>query len=240
MTNDPSGRAPARQTSRGSEIDLFLGHMRDALPTVAAEGAGRLVFALDATMSRQPTWDIAARLQARMFAATAAAGPLLVQLVYFRGFSECRASRWVNDPDRLTTLMTGLECRGGLTQIERVLRHVAELPAGERPRVLVYVGDACEEALDTLCSQAGRVALTGVRAFMFQEGRDPDAHRAFAEIARLTSGVHAPFDAAAPDSLALLLQAAAAYATGGRDGMLRLAGPGAAVARRLAAQMPGG
>ena len=57
--------------------------------------AGRLIFALDATMSRQPTWDIACKLQGEMFETARALGGLDVQLVYFRGFGECRASRLV-------------------------------------------------------------------------------------------------------------------------------------------------
>ena len=47
---------------------------------------------------------------------------------------------------------------------------------------------------------------------MFHEGADPVAARAFREIARLTGGAYARFDANAPSSLAALLRAAAAYA----------------------------
>ena len=77
-------------------------------------GRGRLVFAMDATMSRQPTWDMALALQADMFQAVKAVGGLDVQLVYFRGAGECRASRWVSDPDALAALMTRVTCAGGL------------------------------------------------------------------------------------------------------------------------------
>src|SRR5690554_1404849 len=84
---------------------------------------GRLLFALDATMSRQPTWDLACQLQAEMFEAVADSGGLNVQLIYFRGFGECRASKWVADPRALANLMTGIECRGGHTQISKVFSH---------------------------------------------------------------------------------------------------------------------
>ena len=80
-----------------------------------------------------------------------------------------------------------------------------------------------EEPVDDLCAAAGELGLLGVKAFMFQEGRDPVAAGAFQEIARLTGGAYARFDANAPHSLAGLLRAAAAYASGGVDALNRLA-----------------
>ena len=70
-------------------------------PAVTAGKRGRLIFALDATMSRQPTWDSACALQADMFREAASIGGLDIQLVYFRGLSECRASGWVAGADKL-------------------------------------------------------------------------------------------------------------------------------------------
>jgi hypothetical protein len=192
-------------------------------PAATAEGRARLVFALDATMSRQPTWDLACRVQGEMFKTTADLGGLAVQLVYFRGFDECRASRWVIAPAALTGLMTQIDCRGGHTQIARVLRHVRGETQNSAVKALVYVGDAMEEPIDDLCALAGELGLTGVKAFMFHEGHDAVAGRAFQEIARLTGGAYARFDANAPQSLAGLLRAVAAYATGGVNGLTRLA-----------------
>ena len=57
-------------------------------------------------MSRQPTWDLALGLQTDMFCAVKEVGGLDVQLVYFRGFGETRASKWVGDPEALARLMT--------------------------------------------------------------------------------------------------------------------------------------
>ena len=93
----PETPAPARARSSASELAAFLAASRATAPRGDA-GRGRLIFALDATMSRQPTWDLACRVQGEMFAAASEAGGLSVQLVYFRGFGECRASRWVADP----------------------------------------------------------------------------------------------------------------------------------------------
>ena len=71
----------------------------------AAGAEGRLVFALDATMSRQPTWDMACALQADMFREAAALGSLDIRLVYYRGFNECRATGWISDSAQLAKLM---------------------------------------------------------------------------------------------------------------------------------------
>jgi len=179
-------------------------------------GQGRLLFALDATMSRQPTWDLACRLQAEMFEAIPK-GNLQVQLLYFRGFGECRASKWVVDASALAKLMTGIECRGGNTQISKVLAHARAEHAKRRINAVVYVGDAIEENVDSLAEKAGQLGLLGCPMFLFQEGRDSRVEAAFREFARLTKGAYARFDSSAPRELAELLKAVAAYASGGRD-----------------------
>jgi hypothetical protein len=215
-------------------IDAFL----DKAQNVAASASrGRLMFALDATMSRQPTWDMAQSIQGEMFRTTAAQGGLDVQLVYFRGFGECRASRFVSGGEGLGALMSRIACRGGRTQIGKVLRHALDESRAGRVGALVYVGDAMEERLDALAATAGELGLLGVKAFMFQEGQDSAAQQAFREIARLTGGAYAAFDATAPRRLAALLAAAAAYAVGGRLELERRADEGEGAARLLLSQI---
>lgn len=188
-------------------------------------------------MSRQPTWDMAQSLQGEMFRATAAQGGLDVQLVYFRGFSECRASRFVSGGEGLGALMSRIACRGGRTQIGKVLRHALDEARAKRVGALVYIGDAMEERVDALAASAGELGLLGVKAFMFQEGQDAATQSAYREIARLTGGAYAAFDASAPRRLAELLAAAAAYAVGGRLELERRAGEGEGAARLLLSQI---
>ena len=232
-----SGPATPATTGRAAGVDAFL----DALaktPAVAAAGRrGRMIFALDATMSRQPTWDLAQGLQARMFETAARLGGLDVQLVYFHGLSECRASRFVADGAGLAALMGSIACQGGHTQIGRVLAHARDEARARPIGALVYVGDAMEENPDDLCARAGELALAGVKAFMFHEGGDPAAGATFREIARLTGGAYAAFDAGAPGRLADLMAAAAAYAAGGRAALERQALEGGGAARALIGQM---
>jgi hypothetical protein len=209
-----------------------------AVPAVAARSRGRLVFALDATMSRQPTWDLAQSLQGRMFETAGALGGLDVQLVYFRGVAECQASSFIANGAGLAALMARISVRGGQTQIARVLEHVRTQTRRAPIGALVYVGDAMEENVDALCGLAGELGLLGVKAFMFHEGADPTAARAFQEIARLTGGAYAAFDHSAPQRLAGLLAAAAAYAAGGSRALEALAlEPKGEAARLLLTQM---
>ncbi len=178
-------------------------------------GKGRLILALDATMSRQPTWDLACTVQAEMFDAVAKTGRLEVQLVYFRGFGECRASKFVDDTGTLKELMVKIDCRGGHTQIAKVLSHALKETQTQKVDALVYIGDAMEEEIDDLADRAGRLGLKGVPVFIFQEGHDPLAERAFKDIARLTRGAWFRFDRNAGETLAGLLSAIAVYASGG-------------------------
>jgi hypothetical protein len=215
-------KAPMAQRPASAAVAAFVETLRK-VPAPGAGGRGRLIFALDATMSRQATWDLAQGLQGRMFQVAADLGGLDVQLVYFRGFNECRASKFVSGGEGLRQLMAKIEVRGGATQIGRVLAHARDEARRARVAALVFVGDAMEEPVDRLLQTAGELALAGVKAFMFQEGRDSDAAAAFREIARLTGGAYGVFDASAAARLEQLLRAAAAYAAGGRAGLAALA-----------------
>jgi hypothetical protein len=236
-TPAPAARSePAPQSAR-PEIEAFLARARSLTPSVEPGQRGRLIFALDATLSRQPTWDEATRLQAEMFSEAAAIGGLDVQLVYYRGIAECRASRFVSDARKLGALMDKIDCRGGETQIGRVLVHARKETEARKVQALVFVGDAMEEQIDRLCATAGELGLLGVPAFMFQEGRDPIAEQAFREIARLTRGAYCPFDVGAAHQLRELLRAVAAYAAGGMKALADLSRRQGSGARLLLEQL---
>src|SRR5271154_808855 len=164
MDKDKDG-ALARRTG-ADDIAAFVEAARK-VPAPASSGRGRLVFALDATMSRQPTWDLAQSLQSEMFATAGALGGLAVQLVYFRGFSECKASPFVQGGEGLAAYMSKISVRAGRTQIGKVLQHLRDAAKAERIGALIFVGDAMEEALGDLSRLAGEIGLLGVKAFMF-------------------------------------------------------------------------
>lgn len=218
-------KLPAKPSS-AREIDAFLGRAAK-LPSLA-QAKGRLIFAIDATMSRQPTWTRATEIQSDMFAVAEGIGGLAVQLVWFRGNGEFRFSDWTASPTVLAGRMREVGCRAGFTQLCRVLGHAAAEAGQTKVGALVYVGDAFEESADEAAGLAGKLGLLGVPAFMFHEGDDPGAATVFRDIARLSKGVYARFDSGAAKQLRELLMAAAIYATGG------------AVALREQAQKRGG
>jgi hypothetical protein len=233
----PNSGNPVEVSSSRAEIDAFLADVRKLAPSTEPGKRGRLIFALDATLSRQPTWDTACRLQADMFREAAAIGGLDIQLAYYRGMTECRVSGWVGQSERLANLMSAIDCRGGRTQIGKIIAHAARETRKSKVQALVFVGDAMEEALDDLCHAAGELGLLSVPAFMFQEGGDPVAEQAFREIARLTRGAYCRFDPGAAHELAALLRAAAAYAAGGMSALADLSARRDAGAIKLIQQM---
>jgi hypothetical protein len=208
-----------------------------ALPaaTPAPGRPGRLLFAIDATASRQPAWDRACHLQAGMFAAVRDIGGLAVSLAYWRGFGEFAATPFLTSAEEVTRRMTGVACLGGQTQILRALRHALAETTRERINAVVLIGDAIEEDIDPICHVAGQLGLRGTPVFAFQEGHSPVVSNAFRQIAQLSGGAHAPFDAGSADALRDLLRAVAVYAAGGRRALLRLSG---GAARHLAGQLP--
>ena len=204
-----------QEKSSRADIANFL----EKAATIDTDSQGRLIFSLDATMSRQPTWDRATQIQSSMFEAAGKASGLSVQLIYFRGFGECRASRWVTNTGALANLMTSIQCKGGTTQIAKILRHASKESKQKKVSALVFIGDAMEEDIDKLCNLAGKLGVQGIKAFVFQEGRDPLAERAFREIARLSGGAFLRLNSGSAKELAELLSAVAAYATGGRQSL---------------------
>ena len=186
------------------------------------QSQGRLVFALDATASRQSSWDQACHLQAEMFRETARLGGLAIQLVWYRGLGEFKASRWVIHSTDLLKAMSGVWCQGGLTQIERVLRHTLAETRQQPVTALVFVGDCVEENVDTLYSLAGELGLLNVPIFIFHEGREAGAAKAFRRITQLSRGAYCAFDAGSAQQLKELLSAVAVYAAGGRQALKKL------------------
>ena len=214
---DPSDKLPS--TAKQAEVSAFLAKVA-ALPKVAAAGArGRLIFALDATASREPTWDQACRIQNEMFVETAGLGGLEIQLAHYYGFGAFEASTWFTRSDELRSVMAGVQCMGGQTQIGRVLDHAKAETARRKVNALVFVGDCMEEDFDTLCHKAGELGLLGVPAFLFHEGGEPTAERAFRQIARLTNGAYCRFDQGSAQQLRELLAAVAVFAAGGRKAL---------------------
>ena len=226
--------------STPADVNAFLSKVAATPVNNRAGERGRLMFAMDATASRQPSWDQAAEIQAEMFIATQALGGLEIQLAFYRGFGEFRVSKWTASAEDLLRLMTSVFCLAGHTQIGKVLSHAANESKAKKVNAVVFVGDCIEEDVDRLGALAGELGLLGVPVFMFHEGNDAAAAFAFQQVARLSGGAYCRFDADAADVLKRLLSAVAVYAAGGRRALENYAKKEGGDILRIAHQMKGG
>jgi hypothetical protein len=205
---------PPAQRSSPQEITQFLNKSQSITQFVAQQP--RLMFAIDATASRQPTWDRACHLQSEMFLTSGKTAALAVQLCYYSGFADFHATRWLTDSAQLARLMGRVRCEGGHTQIARLLRHAQTEHRKAPVRALVFIGDAVEERPDELSNLAGQCGLLQLPLFLFQEGRDRQVETTFRSMAKLSGGAYARFDGSSAATLAALLGAVATFASGGR------------------------
>ena len=212
MSNDQQPTSP----SSPAELSAFLAQVRATPVATTNRRRGRLIFGLDATASREDTWEEARRIQGDMFQIAASLGGLDIQLCHYRGLAEFVASDWVVDAGELRRQMARVACLAGETRILQVLEHAILESRKQKVNALVFVGDCMEESMDRLCQRAGELGLLGVKAFMFLEGDHPGAERCFRQIAKVTGGAFCRFDPASPGQLRELLTAVAAYAAGGR------------------------
>ncbi|MBL4739396.1 MAG: hypothetical protein COB20_06205 [SAR86 cluster bacterium] len=210
-----------KKGTTSNDVDAFLKKVSSIQKVRDTPTAGRLIFAIDATASRQPTWDHASHLQREMFNAATIAGKLELQIAFFRGFGEFRATPWTQKSESLIAPMSRVSCLGGHTQIEKVLKHTLRQTKEKQVNGLVYIGDCMEEEADKLCHLAGQLGMQGVPVFAFQEGSDTTAETCFRQIAKLSGGAFCKFDMQSAEKLKLLLNAVAVYAAGGRKALLK-------------------
>ncbi|MDX9861579.1 MAG: VWA domain-containing protein [Rhodospirillales bacterium] len=237
MSNDD--KLPSKASS-GADVEAFLKKVAATPVSTTSGQRGRLIFALDATASRQPTWDRAAQIQAEMFTETTSLGGLEMQLAFYRGFGEFKVSPWLSQSAPMLRMMSSVFCLAGETQIRKVLAHAVNETRKRKVNALVFVGDCVEEDIDQLGSLAGELGLLGVPAFMFHEGMEPVAEFAFKQIAKLTNGACCRFDASSAHVLKDLLSAVAVYAAGGRKALDNLAKKRGGEVLRIAHQVRGG
>ncbi|MEH6549521.1 MAG: VWA domain-containing protein [Pseudomonadales bacterium] len=209
-------KMPTQGRSTNTEISSFLEKSKIS-PSRAK--TGRILFTLDATASRQHSWDQACQLQGDMFRSTRDIGALTIKLCFYRGFNEFKASPWLIDTDKLLGLMSRVQCQGGYTQIRRALKLAIKEHEKQPVDAVVLIGDAMEENIDELCNLAGICGLKKLPVFIFQEGYETTAATGFAEVARLSGGIHCQFDQHSAEQLRELLTTIAIYATGGQKAL---------------------
>lgn len=172
----------------------------------------RLVFAFDATASREPAWDKAREVTDALF--TALPGELDVALAVHGGGWVLTFTRFSSDARFFRDQAAAVQCQAGSTALVRLMEQVRE-HAGVK--VLVYIGDCFEEVPSAAYEQADALRLRGTRAILFHDAStsDQNAREVFEEIARRTGGVCLDFHGARPGDLRDILEAVAVLAYGG-------------------------
>ena len=237
-SGERDSKLPAGRSSR-ADVDAFLNKVAATPMQRPAGRRGRLLFAIDATASREPTWDMACQIQSEMFSATDGIGGLEVQLAFYRGFGEMKVTKWLDTPDELVRRMIKVRCLAGRTQIGKLLRHALKETEKQKVDALVFVGDVVEEDIDELGHIAGQLGLVGTPVFVFHEGGEPVSRRAFEQIARLSGGAYCGFDVGSAQQLKDLLAAVAVFSAGGRRALADLSKKRGGRVLQIADQMHG-
>jgi len=228
---------PGSVSNDARKIDAALARIGqvEGLRRVGAH-AGRLLFGLDLTGSREASLRQARIATTAMFDALKMIGAIAVKLVYYRGTNECRASAWHDDPRALSQTMQRLACENGNTQIARVL-HLALEEKGPIDGV-VFVGDHSEDHSDTLLDLATRLGKRSIPLFIFHECADSDqrslhAKPLFKRMAEASGGVYVEFKPDSGTVLREMLSSVAALSAAGSQGVKQVAPAKTPEARQL-------
>ena len=191
MTDDPKKNLPAARpgtglakAGAGKKGGAFLAAVR-ASKAVAPAGAARtggadpaliaaalapkarrprLVFAIDATASREPAWQAARETTDALF--DALPGQLDVALAVHGGSRVHTFTPFTTKPAELRNTAAGIACQAGGTQLVEVLARSRD--AGG-VRVVVYIGDVFEEDADEAAAVADTLRLRGCRMVILHD-----------------------------------------------------------------------
>ena len=207
-----AANAVAVAPSAAASLLSTLGH---AEPPVGNDNPARprLVFAVDATASREPAW--AAARQVTDALVKALPGELDVALAVHGGSRVHTFTAFTNHASTLRDRAAGVVCEAGLTRLLPILSASLKQPA---VRVVIYIGDVFEESMSQGRRLADAMGVQGTKLIVLHDTADPAARRdaeVFWDLAKRTGGCVLPFDASAPRRLRDLLSAVAVYAVGG-------------------------
>jgi hypothetical protein len=173
----------------------------------------RLVFAVDATASREPAWAAARQVTDALFKALP--GALDVALAVHGGSRVHTFTPFTNDANTLRDRAAGVTCHAGST---RLLPILAACLRQQGVRVVVYIGDVFEESVPRGRQLTDAMNAHGAKLIVLHDMADPVARRdaeVFWDLAKRTGGCVLPFDASAPGRLRDRWSAVAVYAVGG-------------------------
>jgi hypothetical protein len=203
-------------TTRSTALDKIRA-ARPAKPQAGTQAAPvparrpRLVFAVDATASRQATWDSAKQITDRMF--DAIPGALDVALAVHGADQVHTWTEFGADVARFRAQAAAVRCESGHTRLCELMQRT--LDAGG-VKVMSYIGDAFEESPDEAFALADRCKLRGIKLVILADQADAPTLRVFRELADRTGGALLDFRSGELDLMGEVLGAVAALAIGGR------------------------
>ena len=200
-----AGKAAVQAPAAGQ-----LGRASLLAAAAAPRGRPRMVFAFDATASREAAWDAARQTTDAIFRALP--GQLDVALAVHGGDRLHTFTAFLPDPAALRDKAASIRCEAGQTCLVDVLDRTR---GSADVRVCLYIGDVFEEDEGAAYAAADALRLRGCRVIVLQDGDDPRSARVFGEIARRTQGALLPFDADAIGKIRELLEAVSVLAVGG-------------------------
>jgi len=161
-----------------------------------------IIFAVDATASREHFWSETIKIQDKMFSTAQKAGANLhAQLVSYSGETfdgEIHRTPWHNDAHALSDHLRSVRCAPSQTQIEKVFRHALNECCKRDVHALILVGDSYEENVPTLVRLASQINQKGIKLFMFHDTKTTctaeDTLTVFKKIAKAAEGFYVPFN----------------------------------------------
>lgn len=183
----------------------------DTAPAAPAARRPRLVFAVDATASREAAWASAKKITDRMFGVIPNA--LDVALAVHGGDDLHTFTTFSADVDAFRKQAAAVDCESGVTRLCDIMART--LDAGG-VRVMSYIGDAFEEDADEALKLADRFRLRGIQAVMLSDGAEGKPLEVFRQIAERTGGAVLDFRAGDAALMGELLAGVATLAIGGR------------------------
>jgi hypothetical protein len=179
----------------------------------------RIGFLVDATGSRNKTWERAQGIQSKMFRAAYGIKAIKLRLVHFGGGS-LTTRNWDDDTKSVAANMAAVRCQAGLTQILEGLQSFIDETPEDRATAIILIGDYFEECSTQAKITAVRLKDMGIKVYSFIEGNDHTAQTVFRNLAEISGGKFARFGDDLP--LADLCQGVALLASGGKKALRQL------------------
>ena len=179
-----------------------------------------LLFAMDATASREPAWAAAQKITSKMFEQIPA--DLRVALAYHSGGELKEVTPYTDNAKQFADKVHQVRCQAGATALNAILSNAAQTRG---LKALVYIGDCFEEDEQTAYDIAKQLKMTGTKCFFFHDtscgsGWSVDgAREVFDNIVTITGGAVMDFNDQVIQESGDLLQAVAVFASVGKKAL---------------------